>query len=154
MATGGTAVLNANGTVTFTPNANFNGTADFSYTVTDGSLSSNTATVTVNVAAVNDAQVISFVRLDGGEDLGISDPNLNEYKSSEAEAGDNQGFVVEGGNRAFLAIVGDGDEQVETNEIGYRLSNNLNAGGGGLLKDNGDSDPVLITGNRPSNHRI
>ena len=34
--TGGTAVLNANGTVTFTPNANFNGAASFSYTVTDG----------------------------------------------------------------------------------------------------------------------
>ncbi|MFH1871359.1 MAG: Ig-like domain-containing protein [Pseudomonadota bacterium] len=50
---GGTAVLNGDGTVTFTPNANFNGTADFTYTVTDGSLTSNTATVTVNVAAVN-----------------------------------------------------------------------------------------------------
>ena len=33
---GGTAVLNANGTVTFTPNANFNGAASFSYTATDG----------------------------------------------------------------------------------------------------------------------
>ncbi|MEK6616872.1 MAG: Ig-like domain-containing protein, partial [Bacteroidota bacterium] len=54
---GGTAVLNGDGTVTFTPNANFNGTADFSYTVTDGSLTSNTATVTVNVAPVNDAPV-------------------------------------------------------------------------------------------------
>ena len=34
--TGGTAVLNANGTVTFTPDANFNGAASFSYTATDG----------------------------------------------------------------------------------------------------------------------
>src|SRR5690606_35403274 len=34
--TGGTAVLNADGTVTFTPHANFNGVADFTYTVTDG----------------------------------------------------------------------------------------------------------------------
>ena len=48
---GGTAVLNANGTVTFTPNANFNGVADFTYTVTDGNLTSNTATVTVNAGA-------------------------------------------------------------------------------------------------------
>ncbi|MBV2134750.1 tandem-95 repeat protein, partial [Pseudomonas sp. MAP12] len=54
---GGTAVLNADGTVTFTPNAHFNGVADFTYTVTDGKLTSNTATVTVNVAAVNDAPV-------------------------------------------------------------------------------------------------
>ncbi|MCQ4349142.1 cadherin-like domain-containing protein [Pseudomonas stutzeri] len=48
--TGGTAVLNADGTVTFTPDADFNGVATFSYTVTDGNLVSNTATVTVNVA--------------------------------------------------------------------------------------------------------
>ena len=57
--TGGTVVLNANGTVPFTPNANFNGAASFSYTVTDGSLTSNTATVTVNVAAVNDAAPVA-----------------------------------------------------------------------------------------------
>ena len=41
--TGGTAVLNPDGTVTFTPNADFNGDADFTYTVTDGDLTSNTA---------------------------------------------------------------------------------------------------------------
>ena len=39
--TGGTAVLNANGTVTFTPTANFNGAASFTYTATDGSAMSN-----------------------------------------------------------------------------------------------------------------
>ncbi|WP_372877625.1 retention module-containing protein, partial [Pseudomonas sp.] len=55
--TGGTAVLNADGTVTFTPNENFNGTADFTYTVTDGELTSNVATATVTVGAVNDAPV-------------------------------------------------------------------------------------------------
>ncbi|MCQ4349195.1 cadherin-like domain-containing protein [Pseudomonas stutzeri] len=33
--TGGTAVLNADGTVTFTPDADFNGVATFSYTVTE-----------------------------------------------------------------------------------------------------------------------
>jgi hypothetical protein len=53
----GTAVLNADGTVTFTPDANFNGTADFTYTVTDGSLTSNAAAVVVGVAPVNDAPV-------------------------------------------------------------------------------------------------
>ena len=44
-------MLNVDGTVSFTPNANFNGAADFSYTASDGTDSSNTATVTVNVAA-------------------------------------------------------------------------------------------------------
>jgi len=46
---GGTAVLNANGTVTFTPNANFNGAASFTYKAFDGTVQSNSATVTVNV---------------------------------------------------------------------------------------------------------
>jgi hypothetical protein len=50
----GSAALNANGTVTFTPNANFKGSADFTYTVTDGQLTSNVATATVTVGAVND----------------------------------------------------------------------------------------------------
>jgi Ca2+-binding RTX toxin-like protein len=49
----GTVILNLDGTVTFTPTANFNGVADFSYVATDGIAHSNSATVTVNVAAVN-----------------------------------------------------------------------------------------------------
>ena len=55
--TGGTAVLNADGTVTFTPDANFNGAANFSYTVSDGDLTSAPATATINVTPVNDAPV-------------------------------------------------------------------------------------------------
>jgi VCBS repeat-containing protein len=48
--TGGTVVLNGDGTVTFTPSLHFNGAASFGYTTTDGTDSSNTATVTVNVS--------------------------------------------------------------------------------------------------------
>ena len=66
--TGGTAVLNADGTFTFTPNANFNGAASFTYTVSDGTATSNAATVTVNVAAVNDAPVAVADTLAATED--------------------------------------------------------------------------------------
>ncbi|WP_143684920.1 tandem-95 repeat protein, partial [Variovorax sp. KK3] len=45
------------GNVVFTPAANFNGPASFTYTVSDGNGGTSTATVTVNVAAVNDAPV-------------------------------------------------------------------------------------------------
>ncbi len=50
-AVGGTAVLNADGTVTFTPTAGFNGAAAFTYIVEDaaGSVSANSATVTLNI---------------------------------------------------------------------------------------------------------
>jgi Ca2+-binding RTX toxin-like protein len=51
----GIVVLNQDGTVTFTPTANFNGAANFSYIATDGTAQSNSATVTVNMAAANDS---------------------------------------------------------------------------------------------------
>lgn len=54
-ATNGTVALAA-GVVTFTPAANFNGAATFSYTITDGAATAQ-ATVAVAVAAVDDPPV-------------------------------------------------------------------------------------------------
>ena len=54
-ATNGTIMLNGDGTVNFTPASDFNGMASFDYTISDGNGGSDTATVTVNVGAVNDA---------------------------------------------------------------------------------------------------
>ncbi|MCQ4349158.1 cadherin-like domain-containing protein [Pseudomonas stutzeri] len=73
-AQGGSIVIAADGsytysTVTFTPDADFNGVATFSYTVTDGNLVSNTATVTVNVAPVNDAPVAQNDAVTVSEDV-------------------------------------------------------------------------------------
>jgi len=53
----GTLALNSNGGFTYTPNANYNGPDSFTYQARDGAISSNTATVTINVAGVNDAPV-------------------------------------------------------------------------------------------------
>jgi Bacterial Ig domain len=50
----GAVILNANGTVTYVPAANTNGADAFTYTVRDGSGSTDTATVMVSVAPVND----------------------------------------------------------------------------------------------------
>ena len=57
----GKVTVNADGTYVYTPAKNFNGTDSFTYTVQDGHGGSNTYTVTVVVAAVNDAPVISPV---------------------------------------------------------------------------------------------
>lgn len=43
------------GNVVFTPAANYNGPASFSYTVSDGNGGTSTATVSVNICSVNDA---------------------------------------------------------------------------------------------------
>ncbi len=50
----GSVVLNANGSVTFSPDANFSGEATFDYTVSDGNGGTDTATVTVYVPGLND----------------------------------------------------------------------------------------------------
>jgi VCBS repeat-containing protein len=53
----GTLTLNSNGSFTFTPAANYNGTDSFTYKVSDGNLGSNTVTVSITVNTVNDAPV-------------------------------------------------------------------------------------------------
>ena len=54
---GGTVVLDGNGDVLFTPDAEFNGQTTFTYTVSDGNGGTSTSSVTVDVAALNDAPV-------------------------------------------------------------------------------------------------
>jgi VCBS repeat-containing protein len=55
--TSGSLTLNADGSFTYTPNADFNGSDSFTYKANDGALDSNLATVTIAVAPVNDPPV-------------------------------------------------------------------------------------------------
>jgi VCBS repeat-containing protein len=54
----GTLTLRADGSFTYTPNANYNGPDSFTYKATDGKAESNTATVSITVNPVNDAPTI------------------------------------------------------------------------------------------------
>jgi len=53
----GSAVVGADGSISYTPDANFHGTDSFTYVVNDGTVDSNIATVTITVNSVNDAPV-------------------------------------------------------------------------------------------------
>ncbi|MEC5125460.1 Ig-like domain-containing protein, partial [Verrucomicrobiales bacterium BCK34] len=53
----GTLVIGSDGAYTYTPDANFNGVDSFSYTISDPGGATSSATVTLNVGAVNDAPV-------------------------------------------------------------------------------------------------
>jgi VCBS repeat-containing protein len=53
----GTLILNADGSFTYTPAADFNGSDSFTYKASDGSLTSDAATTTITVAAAPDAPV-------------------------------------------------------------------------------------------------
>ncbi len=56
-ASHGVPVMNANGTVTFTPAANYFGSDSFAYTISDGKGGTASGTVNVTVVGVNDAPV-------------------------------------------------------------------------------------------------
>ena len=53
----GSVVVHADGTFTYTPASNFNGSDNFSFKANDGALDSNVATESVTINAVNDAPV-------------------------------------------------------------------------------------------------
>ena len=74
----GTALLNSDGTVTYTPDADFHGTDRFTYWTTDGTNGSNAATVTITVNSVSDAPVAvdDAYSVEGNMVLSVSAPGL------------------------------------------------------------------------------
>ena len=69
-ATNGTVSLDG-AVVTYTPNANFNGTDSFTYTANDGTTDSAEATITVTVSAVNDIPTVADVAVSTTEDTSV-----------------------------------------------------------------------------------
>ena len=67
----GTAVINDNTNVTYTPNENFNGVDIYTYTISDGNGGTDTATVTITVNAVNDAPVATDDTATTDEDTSV-----------------------------------------------------------------------------------
>ena len=57
-----------NGTTTYTPTADFNGSDSYTYTITDNNGATSTATVTVTVTAVNDAPTATSASITTDED--------------------------------------------------------------------------------------
>lgn len=55
----GTLVLNADGSFTYTPTANYNGPDSFTYQATDGSANSGVVAVSLTVTAVNDSPTLN-----------------------------------------------------------------------------------------------
>ena len=116
---GGRGVLNADGTLTYTPARNYLGADSFTYQVTDGQLESNVANVTVSV--LNDKTVKSNV----STTLSPTDLDL------ELTGKDN---IWGTGN--------DWDNQI----VGNKGKNVLNGMGGDDRLDGGDGNDILIGG--------
>ncbi|MEE6131985.1 tandem-95 repeat protein [Priestia sp. GS2] len=69
--TNGTALVNADGTFTYTPNLNFNGTDVFTVLVSDGQGGTAVSTVTVNVQPVNDPPTVPNYTFSTQEDASV-----------------------------------------------------------------------------------
>jgi VCBS repeat-containing protein len=68
----GIAAVNPDGSFTYTPAPDFNGTDSFTFIANDGAADSNTATVTLTIAAVNDPPVAQDGSAIGSEDMPIN----------------------------------------------------------------------------------
>jgi GH24 family phage-related lysozyme (muramidase) len=74
----GTVAINSDGvSVDYTPAANFNGTEVITYTVSDGTLTDATGTLTITVTAVNDAPVAVDDTLTVDEDASLTSKGCN-----------------------------------------------------------------------------
>ena len=76
---GGSIVIAADGSYSYTPAANFNGTDSVDYTVTDGSLT-DIGTLTINVTAVNDAPVATDDAVTATEDTVLTSTYRSGYQ--------------------------------------------------------------------------
>ncbi|MEM5798806.1 MAG: tandem-95 repeat protein, partial [Candidatus Aenigmatarchaeota archaeon] len=72
--TNGVLVLNADGSFTYTPAANWNGTDSFTYVANDGQTNSSPAVVTITVNPVNDVPVASDDSYVTDEDVTLNIP--------------------------------------------------------------------------------
>jgi hypothetical protein len=95
--------LNPNGSFSYVPAPDYNGPDGFTYHATDGALNSGTATVTISVAAVNDAPSFS-----AGQDQSAS--LLDLVQTVPGWAGDiSPGPANESGQSVAFEVTTDND---------------------------------------------
>ncbi|MCR8842366.1 Ig-like domain-containing protein [Paenibacillus sp. SC116] len=95
----------ATGAYKFTPNQNVTGTDSFTFKVNDGVVDSNTATVSVTIAEVNDAPIVSEVMITGIAQVGKVLTGTYTYADVE---GDREGAS----KYRWYAVDADGNHKV------------------------------------------
>jgi large repetitive protein len=102
----GTAVVNNDGTVTYTPVADYNGADSFSYVVRDGSGATSMASVQLIVNPLNDAPVAVSDAFTLAEDLALSiDPSQLLADDTDADGNVLSVLSVQGAQHGTVAIV-------------------------------------------------
>jgi CshA-type fibril repeat protein len=148
-ASNGVVTINPDGTITYVPNANFNGTDIITYTISDGNGGTSTASVDVTVAPVNDAPTVisplpNVVGLDGenpsistagnfsdldGDTLAFTATGLPAGLSIDPGTGlitgtiDNQASQVNGGVYTVTVTADDGNGGTVSTSFTYTVNN-------------------------------
>jgi len=168
--TNGTVVLNADGTIKYTPNVNFTGLDSFRYTVSDGNGGTARATVTVNVSSGPSLDVVpgqnpSNVDLTSGGTLSVgllstATSNTTQVLPSSIRLDDDRDALMSGGgvapvNRVRSDVNGDGRADLL---LTFNMSDVASVVGAGqnifvygtnngtqLIAANPNSDSVIVT---------
>lgn len=138
-AQNGSVLLNSDGSVTFTPNSNFSGSASFEYTLSDGNGGTSTASVSVEVGFPPDETDIIY-----GTENDDFLSGTNDDDRIEANGGNDRVFArngddeVHGGSGNDWLFGGNGDDQLYGDDghdflFGQRGDNALNGGKGNDL---------------------
>ncbi|WP_426359187.1 beta strand repeat-containing protein [Pseudocolwellia sp. HL-MZ19] len=114
----GTVIINADNTITYTPNANFNGTDTIIYQIIDGEGGESTASVNVTVTAVNDAPTTAG--LSDQADADSSTITLDVSANFSDVDGDNLSFS---GTGLPTGLSIDADTGVITGTVASDISN-------------------------------
>src|SRR5262249_4324855 len=95
----GTLALNADGSFSYTPDADYNGPDSFTYKANDGQADSNTATVTVNISPVNGAPIVTSNS--GGDTAAVSIAEnttaITTVMATDPDAGQTLSYSISGG---------------------------------------------------------
>ncbi len=156
-AVNGVVVLSAANEVTFTPALNVNGSASFTYTAQDsfGTLSTNSATVSLTIAAVNDnpVAVADSASMIQGTEITISDMLLNDTDVENTTlvltgvngTGSQGGKVVNNGDGSITFIPLPGFSGTE--DVTYVISDGQGGSASGIISVlvNADADGDSIT---------
>jgi len=106
----GTVAVGGDGSFTYTPDANYHGPDSFTYSVSDGSLSSGVATVTLTVAPVNDGPVATPNTYSVAEDSILTEPAVTGVLANDTD-GDGDPLIavlVSGPTNGVLSLNADG----------------------------------------------
>jgi subtilisin family serine protease len=138
----GTAVKNANGTVTYTPTANYHGPDGFNYVVDDGAGGTDTGAVALTVTSVNDAPVANDDTASTAYQTAVVVPVL--ANDSDVD-GDGLSVVSVGAASHGAVTIGPGGSVTYSPAAGYSGADSFNytAGDGAGGTDVGSVDVTV-----------